>query len=316
VQIINNTTEIKKLKLPLAIALGNFDGVHKGHQALLHQCITESKQNGWPSAVLLWHPHPAQVLRSTQQQQIKYLNSLEQKYELIKAIGIQYLISLPFCRKIAALSPQEFVQEYLVNLCKVKKAFVGFNYSFGHKGFGTPELLKELGEQYGFMLSITKPVIIEGQIVSSTLIRQKYQAGDMAGAAMLLGYYPTISGKIVPGERRGREMGYPTANIEISSLQALPCFGVYAAFAEYKNQFVPAIANIGDNPTFNSKNVTVEVHLLNFKGDIYQESLKTFLLKKIRSEQKFRSKEDLQTQIGLDILTAQKILTENNFKLV
>ena len=314
-QIINNITDIKKLKLPLAIALGNFDGVHIGHQALLHQCITESKQKGWYSAVLLWHPHPAQVLQSSQQQ-IKYLNTLEQKYELIKAMGMQYLFCLPFCRKIASLSPQAFVQEYLADLCRVKKVFIGFNYSFGHKGSGTPELLKELGEQNGFMVSITEPVISDGQIVSSTLIRQRYQEGDMLNVAKLLGYYPAIAGKVVSGEHRGREMGYPTANIEISSLQALPSYGVYAAFAEYKKQLLPSIVNIGNKPTFNSSKVTVEVHLFDFKGNVYQENLKIRLLKKIRSEQKFRSKEDLQAQIGLDILAAQKILKEEIFKLV
>lgn len=314
-QIINNITDIKRLNLPLAIALGNFDGVHKGHQALLHNCITESKQKGWYSAVLLWHPHPAQVLQSPQQQ-IKYLNTLEQKYELIKAIGIQYLFCLPFCRNIAALSPQEFVQEYLVDLFKVKGVFVGFNYSFGHKGSGTPELLKVLGEQKGFMVSITEPVIIDGQIVSSTLIRQRYKEGDIPGAAKLLGYYPAISGKVVPGEHRGREMGYPTANIEISSLQALPSYGVYAAFAEYKNQLLPSIVNIGNKPTFNSTSVSFEVHLFNFKGNLYQENLKIFLVKKIRAERKFRSKEDLQAQISLDISVVQKILKEDNFKPV
>ena len=314
-QIINSIIDIKKLNVPLAIALGNFDGVHKGHQALLHKCITESKQKGWYSAVLIWQPYPAQILQSPQQQ-LKYLNTLEQKYELIKSVGIQYLFCLPFCRKIASMSPQAFVQEYLVDLCKVKKVFVGFNYSFGHEGSGKPELLKELAVQNGFMLSITEPVIVEGQIVSSTLIRQRYKEGDMLGAAKLLGYYPAIAGNVVPGEHRGREMGYPTANIEISSLQALPSFGVYAAFTEYKNQLVSSVVNIGNKPTFNSKNVTVEVHLFNFKGNIYEENLKIFLLKKIRSEQKFKSKADLQAQIGVDVLAAQKILMEDNFKLV
>lgn len=312
-QIINSFAEIKKLKLPLAMALGNFDGVHKGHQVLLHSCVRESREHAWFSSVLLWHPHPMQVLQGNQQ--IKYLNTLKQKYELIKSLGIQYLFCLPFSRQTASLSPLEFVQEYLVNLFQVKKVFVGFNYSFGQKGSGTSELLKTLGEEEGFKVSVIEPVIIEGQLVSSSLIRQKYGEGDMPGAAKLLGYYPTLEGPVVSGEHRGRELGFPTANLAVSALQALPLFGVYAAYAKYNGLFWPAIANIGLKPTFNSKKITVEVHLFDFKENIYQKNLRIFLLKKIRSEQKFENKEELQAQICNDLETAQQILRKVNLNL-
>jgi len=313
VQIISKLNEIKKLNLPLAIALGNFDGVHKGHQVLLHNCVEESCHKAWFPSVLLWQPHPAQVLQNNQE--IKYLHTLEQKYKVIKSLGIQYLFSLPFSYQTAAFTPLEFVQEYLVNLFQVKKVFIGFNYSFGRKGSGTPELLKTLGEQKGFAVSIIEPVTIDGQLVSSSLIRQKYEAGDMPGAAKLLGYYPTIEGPVVSGEHRGREMGFPTANIAVSSLQALPSFGVYAAYTKYDGLFWSSLVNIGVKPTFNSKKVTVEVYLFDFKKNIYQENLKISLLQKIRSEQKFKNKEELQVQIGHDLESARQILKKVNLNL-
>lgn len=313
-QIIKEISDLKKIKSPLAIALGNFDGVHKGHQALLHKCINTSRENGWSSSVLLWHPHPAYVVQRDNQQ-LRFLNTLEQKYNLFKLLGINYLFCLPFDLKVASLSPHDFVQEYLVDIFRVKEVFVGFNYSFGKKGCGTPELLQDLGKQKGFKVSITEPVVIEGQIVSSSLIRQKYAEGDMYTATKLLGYYPTIEGKVVSGERRGRELGYPTANIEVSPLLALPSFGVYVAIANYNDQSLPSVVNIGSKPTFNGKMVTVEVYLLDFKKNIYQENLKISLLEKIRSERKFKSKEELQAQIGCDIQTANKILKKDDFNL-
>ncbi|MGI6587790.1 MAG: bifunctional riboflavin kinase/FAD synthetase [Peptococcia bacterium] len=304
-QIINNLDEIKRLNLPLAMALGNFDGVHKGHQVLLRSCVKESRDNAWISSVLLWRPHPVQVLQG--EQQIKQLNTWSQKYKLIKSLGIQYLFCLPFNQQTAALSPLEFVQEYLVDLLQVKKIFIGFNYSFGQKGSGTSELLKNIGKEKGFAVSIIKPVTVGGEVVSSSLIREKYEEGDMSAATNLLGYYPSIEGQVVSGEHRGRELGYPTANLAVSSLQALPSFGVYVAYAKYDDLFWPAIVNIGRKPTFNGKKTTVEVHLINFSKNIYRKKLKISLLEKIRPEQKFSSKKELQAQIYRDLETAQQI---------
>lgn len=313
-QIIDSITEIKKLRLPLALALGNFDGVHLGHQALLDKCVAKSREKGWIPSALLWDPHPAQVVQR-KKQQFKFLNTLEQRYQLLKSSGINYVFCLPFDLRVASLSPQDFVQEYLVNLMKIKAAFVGFNYSFGQKGSGGSELLKEIGDQKGFEVCIIEPIYLEGQIVSSTLIRQKYEAGDMLGAAKYLGYYPTIEGPVVTGQSRGREMGYPTANIEVSPFQALPSFGVYVTMTEYDGKQYPSIVNIGERPTFNSKNVTVEVFIFNFNQKIYQQKLKISLLEKIRSEEKFKSKEALQAQIDLDIKAAFEIFKKDNFNL-
>lgn len=314
-QILHNFTELKfielkKQQIPLAMALGNFDGVHKGHQALLKNCIEESRINSWSSAVLLWNPHPAQVLKG--ESQIEFLNTAEQKYQLMEALGMQYLFSLPFDAQIAALSPVEFVQKYLIDLFGVKKVFIGFNYSFGQKGKGTPELLQTLGKKKGFAVSVTEPVYVAGEVVSSSLIRQKFREGNIPAAAQLLGYDPVLEGKVVTGKHRGSGMGFPTANIEVAEEQILPSFGVYAALAEYKGMFLPAVLNIGVKPTFNGNQVTVEVHILDFSKNIYKQDLKVKLIKKIRDEQKFSSKDELKKQINVDIERARSILPKHH----
>jgi riboflavin kinase/FMN adenylyltransferase len=311
-QILNKIADIKRLQVPLAIALGNFDGVHRGHQALLHQCVEESQKNFWFSAVLLWNPHPVVVLQG--EHKVKFLNTAAQKYQLIQSLGIQYLFLLPFDTVIASLSPLEFVQTYLVNFFQVKKVFVGFNYSFGQKGDGTPEMLKKLSKQNGFAVSVIKPVSLGNEIISSSLIRQKLGEGDISGASSLLGYYPVLEGKVVSGEQRGSRMGFPTANIEIPEQQLLPSFGVYAAYAAYQETLLPAIVNIGIKPTFGNSKVTVEVYIFDFHKDIYKQDLKIHLLQKIRPEQKFRNKDELITQINCDVEKAYQLFKNNKLK--
>lgn len=303
-QILNKLSDVQRLQIPLAMALGNFDGVHKGHQALLYSCVEESRKNSWFSSVLLWNPHPAQVLKG--ERKIKFLNTAVQKYQLIQSLGIEYLFLLPFDTLIASMPPEEFVQTYLVNYFKVKKVFVGFNYSFGQKGIGTPELLKALGQEKGFTVSITESVSVGNELVSSSLIRQKFGEGDMPGATSLLGYYPVLEGKIVSGEQRGSSMGFPTANIEISDTQLLPSFGVYTANASYEERHFPALVNIGVKPTFGGNKVTVEVYIFDFHQEIYEQRLKIHLIKKIRPEQKFRSKDELVAQMNRDAAVARQ----------
>jgi riboflavin kinase/FMN adenylyltransferase len=307
-QILNSFTEKEKQEIPLALALGNFDGVHRGHQLLLQKCREESEANSWASAVLLWDPHPAKVLRHDDE--LKFINTCSQKNKLIEALGLQYLFCLPFDQKTAALSPEGFVSRYLIDLFRVKKVFVGFNYSFGRNGAGTPELLQMLGEKRGFAVSVIAPVTIDGEIVSSSLIRQKLLAGDIPAAAKLLGYAPILEGNVVPGKHRGTGLGFPTANIAIPAEQLLPSYGVYAAFAEYQDEQYPAILNIGMKPTFNGNQVTVEVHIPGLHTNLYNQFLRTRLIKKIRDEQKFPSKEALSSQISCDLAASRRILQE------
>lgn len=307
-QILNRFTEKEKQEIPLALALGNFDGVHRGHQLLLQKCREESETNSWASAVLLWDPHPAKVLYHGRE--LKFINTCSQKNQLIEALGMQYLFCLPFDQDTAALSPEDFVSRYLIDLFGVKKVFVGFNYSFGQNGTGTPELLQMLGEKRGFSVSVIAPVTIDGEVVSSSLIREKMLEGDIPAAAKLLGYAPILEGNVVPGKHRGTGMGFPTANIAVPEEQLLPSYGVYAAFAEFKDEQYPAILNIGMKPTFNGNQVTVEVHIPGLHANLYNQFLRTKLIKKIRDEQKFSSKEELSSQITRDLAASRRILQE------
>jgi riboflavin kinase/FMN adenylyltransferase len=307
-EIIKNLTEIKQLNIPLAMALGNFDGVHKGHQALIKKCVEESRERSWFSSVLLWEPHPADIIY--EENKLKYLNTSPLKYSLMEALGIQYLFILPFDKRVAYLSPLDFVQEYLVELFKVSKVFIGFNFTFGEKGTGTPEMLKLLGSKLDFEVSISEAVIINSKTVSSSLIRETLAEGDIDEAAMLLGYYPILEGEVVSGDQRGTIMGFPTANLEVPENQVLPAYGVYACLTKYHGKLLPSIVNIGVKPTFGSDKVTVEVHIMDFDKNIYNQKLSIYLIRNIRYERKFIDAGELKAQINKDISVARQVLTQ------
>ncbi|MDD4047465.1 MAG: bifunctional riboflavin kinase/FAD synthetase [Clostridia bacterium] len=309
-QIIKNVDEIRKLNIPLAICLGNFDGVHKGHQALLKSCIKESHSKLWSSSVLLWNPHPTQVLKGDKTPDM--LITAEQKFTLMESLGMDYLLYLPFNKDVASLSSLEFVKEYLVNILNVNKVFIGFNYSFGKNAEGTPEKMKLLCKQLGIEVFVGEPIKIDNEVISSTLIRKRFIEGDILRTAKLLGYYPILEGDVVNGDHRGSCMGFPTANIDLHDNQALPAFGVYACYAEYNDRILPAIVNIGVKPTFGSVKAAVEVHIFDFNEIIYSKWLKIHLIKRMRSEVKFRNSDELKLQIKHDIEVAHNILENND----
>lgn len=296
------------IKKPIAVALGNFDGVHRGHQQLIKQCVTESRERGWESCVITFEPHPVLVL--AKHREFKLLNTYEQKYRLIAELGVDYLCLLSFDSALAGLPPEDFVQRYLIKVFNLQKVFVGFNFTFGDRGRGTSATLEELGRQNGFAVGVLEPVVIEKEVVSSSLIREKYKTGNIVEAARLLGYWPVLEGKVVPGEQRGRKMGFPTANLELPDYILLPSYGVYAAFAEVKGQQYQAIINVGVKPTFGSEKPTVEAYIFDYHEDLYQQNLKLRLVDKIRPERKFDGLDDLKEQITMDVREARQILQQ------
>jgi len=296
------------IKKPIAVALGNFDGVHRGHQQLIKQCVTESRERGWESCVITFEPHPVLVL--AKHREFKLLNTYEQKYRLIAELGVDYLCLLSFDSALAGLPPEDFVQRYLIKVFNLQKVFVGFNFTFGDRGRGTSATLEELGRQNGFAVGVLEPVVIEKEVVSSSLIREKYKTGNIVEAARLLGYWPVLEGKVVPGEQRGRKMGFPTANLELPDYILLPSYGVYAAFAEVKGQQYQAIINVGVKPTFGSEKPTVEAYIFDYHEDLYQQNLQLRLVDKIRPERKFDGLDDLKEQITMDVREARQILQQ------
>lgn len=284
---------------PLFLALGNFDGVHRGHQRLIGDLVKKARANNGIAAAFIFEPHPAMVLNPSRAP--KLLVTAERKAELLKKMGLDKLIYNTFDLAISQCSPEEFVKSILVERLKIREAFVGFNYSFGHKGSGTPQLLKELGEKYDFQVNIIPPVEIKGQVVSSTIIRQALDAGDMELAREMLGYYPMIEGKVIEGEKRGATIGFPTANLGIGAELNIPGKGVYAALAMLEGENFGAAVNIGSKPTFHQEYpVSVEAHLIGFNRQVYGQDLRLFFLQKIRDEKRFSSVDELINQIRLD----------------
>lgn len=291
----------------LYLALGNFDGVHKGHQILVNEAIAGAHQAGGRSGVLIFEPHPLKVLAPAMAPRM--LVTLQRKLDLFAALGVDEVIIAQFTREVAQWSPQYFVQEILLKRLGVAGIYVGFNYTFGHKGAGNAELLSDYGSKDGFLVKVIPPVVIDETLVSSTEVRGRLEAGDVEMARRLLGYTPAISGVVVEGEKRGRSIGFPTANIQPPADMLVPQVGVYASMVKIGRQLHPAVLNIGQKPTFHDEYpLTIEAHLLNFSADFYHQEVEVLLIERLRSEQKFPNVEQLIAQINQDIQAASRVL--------
>jgi len=305
-QIVREIENYISNNSPLYLALGNFDGLHLGHQKLIKQMVNAAKSEMGMTAAFVFEPHPNKVLFPDKP--IQLLVTAEHKAELMEQLGVNLLIYNTFNLEIAKCSPEEFVKRILVNKLKVKQVFVGFNYTFGHKGAGTPELLQEFGGKYGFKVNIIPPVKINGEVVSSSIIRKALEAGDIKKARIMLGYNPMFEGQVIEGEHRGRAIGFPTANLGISPEINIPGKGVYAAQCKLGSNLYKAVVNIGSKPTFHKEYpISIEAHLIDFQGDLYGQKIRLYFLEKIRDERKFDNVEELVKQITRDRDLAQRI---------
>lgn len=307
-QIVRGIDNFRPDKKPLYLALGNFDGLHRGHQKLIGEMVEAASSGGGTAAAFVFEPHPTRVLFP--ERELRLLVMVERKAELMAKLGLELLIYNSFNLDIARCSPEEFVQHILLNKLGVKEVFVGFNYTFGYKGAGTPELLKQLGEKYGFGVRVTPPVEVNGVVVSSSMIRKALDIGDIGQARIMLGYEPMLEGQVIEGEHRGSTIGFPTANLGVSNEVSIPGKGVYAARAEIDGRNYQAVINIGSKPTFHEEYpISIETHLIDFKGDIYGERLRLYLIQKIRDERRFGSVDELIRQITLDRDMAKKVVS-------
>ncbi|MEN6462952.1 MAG: bifunctional riboflavin kinase/FAD synthetase [Syntrophomonas sp.] len=296
---------------PVYLALGNFDGVHLGHKQLIDKMVNRAHKNDGLSAALIFEPHPAAVLFP--EKAPKLLVTSERKAELLEELGLDILIYTPFTLDVARWTPEEFVQIILVNTLKIHEAYVGFNYSFGYKGAGTPELLTALGQKYDIGINVIPEVTVNDEIVSSSLIRKALENGDINLARTMLGHWPSIEGKVIEGEHRGSQIGVPTANLGVDSGLIVPGKGVYSARIIIDGNIFTCVVNIGSKPTFHVEYpISIEAHIINFSGNLYGEKLRIFLLNKIRNEQKFNSIEELVRQIRNDCNQAVHIAKISN----
>ncbi|MGB9660489.1 MAG: bifunctional riboflavin kinase/FAD synthetase [Moorellaceae bacterium] len=290
------------------LALGNFDGVHRGHQELIRLTVKKARESNVPAVVLTFDPHPELVLAPNRSPGL--LTTKEQKIELIAALGVDYLYFLPFTPAVASLTPEAFVTEVLWSYFQPSLVAVGFNFTFGCQGKGRPELLAALGANMGFEVVVLPPVKIGAQIVSSTAIREALSVGDIERVRELLGYWPTLRGRVEKGEQRGRTLGFPTANVSVPPEIKLPAFGVYACRVLLPDRtWHPGIVNIGLRPTFGLySRPTVEVFLMDFSADLYGRELIVELRHFLRPEKTFTSTSELVEQISQDIRRAREIL--------
>lgn len=283
----------------MAMALGYFDGVHRGHQQVILKAKTKAAQMGIYSAVMTFDPHPSVVLGKAVQQ-IQYITPLEEKVKIIEELGIDYLFIIQFTAEFANLLPQEFIDQYVIGL-NVRHVVAGFDFTYGRMGKGTMETLP-FHSRDQFSYSIVPKFTQGDEKVSSTRIRNLLREGRTDSLLSLLGRYYSTSGIVIHGDKRGRTIGFPTANVDINEEFIIPPLGVYAVRFNVKNQWHNGVCNIGYKPTFNKEALhpSVEVHLFDFNEDIYGEKVTIEWHLHLRKEQKFSGIKELVAQIEID----------------
>jgi riboflavin kinase / FMN adenylyltransferase len=285
---------------PLSLALGFFDGVHKGHQEVIKTAIDDANAGGMHSAVMTFDPHPSAVLGNNVKN-VRYITPIQDKVELIEALGVEYLFIVHFTKSFASLLPQQFVDEYLLNI-NVKHVIAGFDYTYGRFGEGTMEMMPVFS-QGRFTQTIVQKKELENEKISSTRIRQTLADGDFSEFFHLTGRFYFTRGIIVHGEKRGRQLGFPTANIDVSDNYIFPGTGVYAVKIKINEIWHNGVCNVGYKPTFHEKkpdHPTVEIHILSFSGEVYGATVEVEWHKRLRSEKKFNGLEELIGQIAID----------------
>ena len=286
-----------------ALSVGNFDGLHLGHQKILRQVQARAHAASLLPAVVTFDPHPTKLLRP--EQAPRMIQTLSQRQAGFEQMGLDAALVLRFDRDLALLSPEEFVQRILVECLHAAAMLVGANFRFGHRGAGNVRLLSELGQRHGFEVEIVAPVELDGVVVSSSAVRSAITEGRAGDAARLLGRPFSLTGEIRPGAGRGRTILFPTLNLSPEQ-ELLPKLGVYATESVLGGRVYRSVTNVGTRPTFNGVGVTVESHLFDFNERRTELPLEVRFYMRLRDEVKFSSPEQLKTQIARDIAAAQQ----------
>ena len=287
------------------VAIGNFDGVHLGHRSLFARATARAKKFGLQAAALTFRPHPLKLLFPDRR--IFLITSYERKADLIASCGIDNLVLAPFDHQFADLTANDFVENVLVRHLGAAVVIVGDNYTFGRNREGSLNRLQELGRKHGFKVEVASPCLVDGELVSSTKIREAIMQGKIERASRFLGRSCAIVGRVVRGKGRGRGIGFPTANL-VSEVELYPAEGVYAVWAEYDGKRHMGVVNIGYNPTFADTGLTVELHILDFDENLYGQDLKVIFVKHLRKEKTCSGIEELRQLIASDVRDARQIL--------
>lgn len=281
------------------VALGMFDGVHLGHRALIERAVDEARRLGAKPVVFTFSNHPMGILGGG----VRLLSSIPERDRILGSLGAKEVMSVPFTWELAALSTEQFV-ERLLSRWDVRTLVVGYNYTCGARGNGTPKTLAEIGKRRGFSVLVVPPVLFEGSPVSSTRVREAVEQGNVEQAERMLKRRYTLAGTVVENRRIGRRIGFPTANIEAEQSRVIPKDGVYATFACVDGAYYRAVTNVGTNPTVHGDHLTIETHMIDFDADIYGKRLTVAFRRMLRGELVFSNLDALKEQIRRDVADA------------
>jgi riboflavin kinase / FMN adenylyltransferase len=304
-QIVRGLPSVPPERRPSAVALGVFDGVHLGHRAILGAAVAHARATGAPALACIFEPNPLEVLQPDRAP--LPITTLDERLDLIAACGVDGTIVLTFTRELAAVEPEAFVKDVLVDRLAARQVVVGFNHRFGRAARGDAALLRELGERMGFNVDVVAPLTVDGVPVSSTAIRAALGRGDVDAAARMLGRPYTLPGTVVAGAGRGRTLGFPTANVA-PGRPVLVAPGVYACTFEVGGQARRAVVNVGVRPTFGEATLAVEAYLLDFSGDLYGQTVQLTFVSRVREERRFPTVDALRAQIADDVETTRRRL--------
>lgn len=301
--------ELAKLTPPkeTILTIGVFDGVHLGHQYLLRHLLMQAGERNLMSGVITFDRHPQTVL--SPRRQLSWLTDLEDRTGLLRKLGVELIVVLPFTRELAQVSARDFARLLRKHL-KMRRLVIGPDFALGKERQGDAPLLQTLGQEMGFSVEIVPPVVLDGVVVSSTAIREALARGDMKWVGELEGRPFSLISQVVSGAERGRTLGFPTANLDTKPEQALPKDGVYVTIAHINREPIPSVTNIGTRPTFGGGKRIVEVYLIGYQGQLYGQKLRIDFIDRLRDEKRFESAEELKAQIRADVEQTRLILAK------
>ncbi|CAG0967650.1 riboflavin kinase / FMN adenylyltransferase [Anaerolineae bacterium] len=303
-EIIRDLSSVH-LTRPTVLTIGSFDGIHRGHQHLIAQVIARAKEINAASALVTLHPHPKVVLRP--QSSLQYLSTIEERLDLLAPLGLDYGIVFPFSLETSQIHARDFVQ-LLLDHVKMREIFCGADFAFGYKREGNVEFLRALGTAKNFVVNVVTPQQFNGDVISSTHIRELVAEGALDDATRFLGRFPSVRGRVVKGDQRGRKLGFPTANLAIAERRLIPANGIYAVRVKIDDEWNLGAASIGVRPTFGGGARLVEVFVLDFDGDLYDQVIEVQFVKRLREEMKFDSVDALIAQMKRDVAETRKVL--------
>jgi riboflavin kinase/FMN adenylyltransferase len=296
----------ERIKESTSATIGIFDGVHLGHKSIISLIRKEAAKNDYSSCVVTFFPHPQKVLRGID---MPLIVPLKERLRLLEKEGVDITVCFNFTKAFSKISAKDFVKNYLVEKLNIKSIFVGPDLFFGRNREGNVELLESMGKSFEFETRTVRPVYFEDELISSTAIREFIEDGNVNKAANFLGDCFSVEGNVKEGERRGRELGFPTANLD-TDWELLPKNGVYITWAEVNEKKFKSITNVGTRPTFGKNQLLVETHIINFNDDIYGNTIRVSFIDRLRDEKRFANVESLIAQISTDVESAKKVFAE------